>query len=94
MNLARYEKAADISHLGTDIFRSDAERNLGGRTGATANLNSYDFRVGYRINPTYNMNIVLGVIDRTERSAVAPTDRTRFIYAGFRTSLINAYYDF
>lgn len=93
-NLANYNTDVDGTHLGRDIFRTEAEAtDLANHRGIT-DLVTFDFRVGMLINPASNMNVVLGIIDRTESGPVLPTDRSQFIYAGFRTSLINAYYDF
>lgn len=91
---ASYKKDLGGTHLGTNIFESDLNATDSSLDNGTSTLVAYDLRLGFLVNPASNMNIIVGMIDRTESGPVEPTDRTRFIYAGFRTSLTNAYYDF
>jgi hypothetical protein len=67
--------------------------------GATA-IDSYvtiiNAKVGYLINPSYNLNICFGVLQRTQKISIFNTlnNEATYIYFGFRTSLYNLYYDF
>lgn len=53
-------------------------------------------KVGYVINPAYNLNISLGIIYRNQNfpNFNASNNETNYIYLGFKTSLYNLYYDF
>jgi hypothetical protein len=52
-----------------------------------------DLRVNYLINPKTNLNLELGVTDRTYTNDFAEQS-SRFVYFGLRTSLENYYFDF
>jgi hypothetical protein len=52
-----------------------------------------DIHIGYLINPAYNLNVVIGVSNRTEQNNKT-VKNTQFVYFGIRTSLSNFYYDF
>jgi hypothetical protein len=52
-----------------------------------------EFRMDYLVNPSYNMNIEVGVSLRSQVSSQA-TATTNWFYIGFKTSLFNHYYDF
>jgi hypothetical protein len=53
-------------------------------------------KVGYTINPAYNLNIMGGITYRTQNfhNFKSLNTETNYIYLGFRTSLYNLYYDF
>ena len=53
-------------------------------------------KIGYVINPSYNLNICLGVLYRTQNFSIFNNlnNTTNYIYLGFKTSLYNLYYDF
>ncbi len=53
-------------------------------------------RVGYLINPSYNLNIYLGANYRLQNFYTfnALNNETSYIYLGLKTSLYNLYYDF
>lgn len=55
-----------------------------------------NLRLGYVINPAYNLNIALGVIYRNQNfyKFKALNNETNYIFLSFRTSLYNLYYDF
>ena len=61
--------------------------------GLKSTLNMVDAKIGYLINPAYNLNVVAGVTIR-EYSNVVSTSKTNYIYFGLRTSLANIYTDF
>lgn len=95
-------KGADSLNMnyGGNIFRSDNNfpinqslENIQTTQGLKTTIMYQDIHVGYLVNPSTNFNIVLGIINRSEK-----TDRsnkqTQFIYFGIRTSLNNFYYDF
>jgi hypothetical protein len=52
-----------------------------------------DLRVNYLINPKTNLNVELGISDRTYSNTYGNID-SRLVYFGFRTSLENYYFDF
>ena len=90
---------ADIANInfGKDIFQSyethpKEYENYTGQ-GLKTTLMYKDFRISYLVNPATNLNISLGISDRTEISSLASKHST-FIYFGIRTSLHNFYYDF
>jgi hypothetical protein len=64
--------------------------------------NSYGYtnivnaRIGYVINPSYNLNISLGMLYRTQNFSNFSTlnNVTSYIYLAFRTSFYNLNYDF
>ncbi|WP_317899634.1 hypothetical protein [Aurantibacillus circumpalustris] len=53
-------------------------------------------KVGYLINPSYNLNICLGILYRTQKNPIFNplNNQVNYIYLGFKTSLYNLYYDF
>jgi hypothetical protein len=61
--------------------------------GLKSTLAIYDLKIGYLVNPAYNLNIVAGVMMRDYKN-VATNDKTNYIYFGLRTSLSNNYTDF
>lgn len=59
-------------------------------------LSLINARIGYVINPSYNLNISLGMIYRKQNfyNFNASTNETNYIYLGLKTSIYNLYYDF
>jgi len=59
-------------------------------------VNIVNARIGYLINPSYNLNIYLGMLYRTQNFSTfsLPNTETNYIYIGFKTSIYNLYYDF
>ena len=53
-------------------------------------------KVGYLINPAYNLNVNLGMIYRNQNfnNFSSLNNQTNYIYLGVKTSLYNLYYDF
>ncbi|MDX2172532.1 MAG: hypothetical protein SFY56_05385 [Bacteroidota bacterium] len=53
-------------------------------------------KVGYLINPSYNLNVMLGVNYRLQNfnNFKDLNNQTSYIYFGFKTNLYNVYYDF
>lgn len=97
---ALYGSDTTSSHWGKNIFKSDNLAQLGYPSwgnkilqGVKTTLMHHDFRVSYLLNPKTNMNLMLGVATRSEKT---PTNNLSnyFIFVGFRTSLTNHYYDF
>ena len=87
-------------NYGNNIFKSDNNSFYGVNStnneqgqGINRTLMYRDFKVGYLINPSTNLNIVLGISNRTESVSHNKT-LTNFVYIGIRTSLSNVYYDF
>lgn len=52
-----------------------------------------DIHLGYLVNPSTNLNLILGLSNRIEQTIKGSTS-TLFVYFGLRTSLSNFYYDF
>ena len=67
---------------------------LGGKTYYINNI--FNARIGYVINPAYNLNISAGYIYRNQNFYNFRTlnNETSCFYIGLRTSLYNFYYDF
>lgn len=59
-------------------------------------VNYVNARLGYLINPAYNLNICLGMALRTQNFSIFNTlnNQSNYIYLGFKTSIYNLYYDF
>ncbi|HNW98705.1 MAG TPA: hypothetical protein PKK00_09890 [Bacteroidales bacterium] len=96
-NYAVYGADSAGVNYGKDIFESYETHpheygNFIGQ-GIKTKLMYKDFRISYLVNPVTNLNISIGVSDRTESSSVADKHST-FVYFGLRTSLNNFYYDF
>lgn len=53
-------------------------------------------RIGYLINPSYNLNACVGITYRTQNFSIFNTlnNQSNYIYIGFKTSIYNLYYDF
>ena len=84
-------------NYGKDIYKdyntrvSDYGNYIG--QGIKTNLIYNKFSVSYLINPAYNLNIVLGYVNR-QHITDAATNATNYVFFGLRTSLRNLYYDF
>ena len=90
---------ADTANIdfGQDIFQSynNYPKEFSNYTGQGLEtiLTYKDFRISYLVNPSTNLNISLGISDRTETTSLYDKHST-FVYFGIRTSLHNFYYDF
>lgn len=93
---------ADYNY-GSNIFDSDNDAYWGINSntntmlqGADADIVYKDFKLGYLINPSTNLNVIAGLSLRTEtlHFFYGSISQTNFIYFGIRTSLNNVYYDF
>lgn len=64
--------------------------------GSSGAVNFFDGKLGYMINPHYNLNVAAGITTRSYLSGAAGTaaQEMQMIYLTFRTSLYNLYYDF
>jgi hypothetical protein len=64
----------------------------------TQNLNFFDAKFGYMINPAYKANIAVGSTFRSYENKLLPVtlqqQQMQLIYISFKTSLYNTYYDF
>lgn len=98
-NYAKKGKDSLFVNFGGNIFRSDAQLFLppGSKIqttdGVATTLMYQDVHIGYLINPVTNLNVVIGLSNRTEQMG-GKTSHTPFVYVGLRTSLSNYYYDF
>jgi len=99
-NYALYGADTADSHWGKNIFKRDDLAQLGFPSwgnkvlqGVKTTLMYKDFRVSYVVNPKTNMNVSLGI---TNRSLYVPGNKNEsyFVFVGLRTSLSNVYYDF
>ncbi len=88
------------NNFGGNVFKPDNSfpitqklENIETTQGLKTTIMYQDIHIGYLVNPSTNLNIVLGFTNRLEK-----TDRTssstQFVYLGIRTSLSNFYYDF
>jgi len=87
-------------NFGNNIFKSDNTAYYGVNStnnqqgqGVQRILMFRDFRIGYLVNPSTNLNIVLGISNRVD-NVMSNKTITNYIYVGIRTSLTNVYYDF
>ena len=56
-------------------------------------VRNIDLRLAYLVNPSTNMNVIFGVINRTDSGELYGGE-TLYVYAGFTTNLTNTYTDF
>lgn len=88
-----------FTNFGGNVFRSDTfvstpvGKKITTTQGIATSIFYQDVQIGYLINPTTNLNVVIGLSNRTEK-AEGKTMHTQFVYIGLRTSLSNLYYDF
>jgi hypothetical protein len=98
LNVARYgiDSANDQNNVGQDIFESyitrDTEYGNKIGQGRKVELMYGDLRVAYVLNPTYNLRIELGVVQRNEKIE-GVSNNTTIITFGLRSSFRNIYYD-
>ncbi len=80
-------------NYGNNIFYSDTLNVPNSQTGDSRSLRIIDMHIGYLVNPATNLNIFVGI---SNRSSISPIEnsQTNFVYFGIRTSLQNIYYDF
>jgi hypothetical protein len=59
-------------------------------------VNLLNAKVGYLVNPSYNLNISIGIISRMQNFYTfnASKQQTNYIYIGLKSNLYNLYYDF
>lgn len=100
VNYIMYGGDNDSSHYGKEILLSDCNAELGYNSfnnkilqGINTTLIYKEARINYLLNPRTNMNLVLGISNRTLKVS-GNTYNSNFVYFGFRTSLVNYYYDF
>src|SRR5690606_16388730 len=88
-----------FTSVGGDIFQRypSAREDLGGRIGQGVrnNLLYADGRIGYLLNPTYNLRIEAGAVYRRHGiPAEGKHHQTGMLTLGIRSSFRNLYYDF
>ncbi|MBX7180813.1 MAG: hypothetical protein K1X82_01780 [Bacteroidia bacterium] len=88
------DSIAGIS-FGRSIFDGDQGGKVGKAwfQGQKASLAYADFRIGFIINPAYNLNIQVGINNRWE-SYGSTNSKIQYFYAGIQTSLYNLVQDF
>ncbi|MBL7931222.1 MAG: hypothetical protein JNL60_04955 [Bacteroidia bacterium] len=64
--------------------------------GTYSQISIINAKIGYLINPSYNLNISLGILYRTQNFSTFSSldNQTNYIYVGLKTSIYNLYYDF
>jgi len=88
-----------FTNFGGNIFNTDinvstpAGQKIQTTQGISTTIVYQDIHIGYLINPITNLNIILGLSNRSENTA-GKTTNTHYIFVGLRTSLANFYYDF
>ena len=91
---------ATEENWGSDIFKpyTTREQEFGNETlqGAETTKTIIDFKVGYIINPSYNLRIEAGIMNRSLDGFVPASDfaKTNYFFAGLSTRLYNYYSDF
>ncbi len=94
---AKYGENIGDQNYGKDIFLSyrthvqDYNNEIG--QGRTTKLYYNNLELSYLINPSYNLNFVLGFTSRIADNDLGK-DNTTHIYIGLRTSIDNFYFDF
>lgn len=55
-----------------------------------------NFKIGYLINPAYNLNVALGYTSRNQNFSTfnGQSNQTNYIYLALKTNFYNLYYDF
>lgn len=94
---SKYGEDPEGENYGKDIYKSYETRvqeydNEVGQ-GINTSLIYNNVEISYLINPSYNLNAVIGYTSRVTSSSVEK-NTTNFIYIGIRTSIDNFYYDF
>ena len=87
-------------NYGSNIFKSDNDAVYGIGSGGYSWLQGVktilthnNFHIGYLINPSTNLNVIVGASLRNEKNDYS-SSKTEFFYVAIRTSLSNVYYDF
>ncbi len=84
-------------NLGNDIFKEYKTKTREYGNYLTQGIRNVilfeDIRLVYILNPRYNLNLELGIVNRQQRSDII-NDQTHYVYFGVKTNLINKYYDF
>lgn len=64
--------------------------------GSYSHTSIINAKIAYLINPSYNLNISLGILYRTQNFSTFSflDNQTNYIYLGLKTSIYNLYYDF
>ena len=87
----------DGKNYGKDIYKSyntaESEYNNFVGQGLKTTLVYNDFKASYLINPSYNLNFVIGLTDRNYSNSTEISHST-FVYFALRTSIDNFYFDF
>jgi hypothetical protein len=86
------------TNFGQNIFSPDYTATLTPSPiqilrGNKTSLDMVDLKIGYLINPSYNLNVIAGFVTRDFRNNLG-SSKTNYIYIGLRTSLSNVYTDF
>lgn len=106
-NYAVYGADTTGTHFGKDVFQPDAAAGTIQSSpvsikimppyyigqGIKTALTYRDFRLAYLLNPKTNLQVLIGVSNRVQRTST-DSKLTNFVYVGIRTSLTNHYYDF
>lgn len=106
-NYAVYGADTAGTHFGKDVFQpDDAAGTIQSSPLSIKIMPSYyiaqrirtvlmykDFRLAYLLNPKTNLQVIIGVSNRVQRTST-DSKLTNFVYVGIRTSLTNHYYDF
>jgi hypothetical protein len=93
---SKYGKNIGDNNYGKDIFLSTNKRQEYDNRIAQGLMTSFlynNLECSYLINPSYNLNFVIGFTSRIAKNDVS-TDKTTFFYIGLRTSTDNFYHDF
>mgnify|MGYP000672244813 CR=1 FL=1 len=102
INIGAIGNDTGTSNWGKDIYQSyntrerDDNNEIG--QGVTTNLMVVDAKIGYIINPSYNLRVEAGITARKFSPEVNVGDlkenNTLWFHFGLRTALFNNYYDF
>lgn len=99
-NYAIVGKDSADKYYGNNIFNSDNYAIYGTNSdqyywiqGIRTNITHKSLQLGYLINPSTNLNVVIGASLRNEKNDYS-SSRSEFFFVAIRTSLNNVYYDF
>ncbi len=86
--------SASVSY-GRNIFNGDQGATTGKAwfQGQNASVAYADFKVGFIINPSFNLNLVAGISNRWETFG-GQTNHIQFVFVGIKTLLYNINHDF
>ena len=91
LNLVTYYLNDGVGVGGSNFLESYSSSNV--LSTQIEDLRTSEIRIGYKCNPKTNMNLYLGMTLRNQKNNFEH-HKTTYVHIGFRTNLLNEYYDF